>query len=210
MVSSPRSPTRRSTGRSADEAGSAPVTSTLDDMSAPTDPSPTLDVKRRAIGDIVLVAASVLPAIAAFWSDVHNVSDGAFPRTGATMALFAAFLEFRTHEIQMMRSRDAIFALWGSISALTEGLAKVDQLAKYCARELASVIKSAGMEPAIGDPENIKAMVVSERILALKSLPRVPESFYKYSNVVSVVGEVLVVLGTLIWAFGDVAVKHVI
>jgi hypothetical protein len=178
-------------------------------MNFPTDPSPALDVKRRAIGDMLLAVASILPTIVAFWSDVHNVSDGAFPRTGATMALFAAFLEFRTHEIQMMRSRDAIFALWGCISALTEGLAKIDQLAKYCARELATVIKSAGMEPAIGNPENIKAMVVSERILSLKSLPRVPESFYKYSTFISVVGKALVVLGTLIWAFGDVAVKHV-
>lgn len=169
-----------------------------------------LDVKRRAVGDTALLALSILPAAGALWADIHNISDGAFPQSGATVALFAAFLEFRTHEIQMMRSRDTIFALWGAISSLTEGLAKVDAVAKYCARELASVIKSAGMEPAIGDPEKIKAMVVSERILALKSLPRVPESFYRYSAVVSIVGKMLVVLGTLIWAFGDIAVKHVI
>lgn len=179
-------------------------------MSVPTDPSPALNVRRRAVGDGLLLAASILPAIGAFWTDLHSFSDGAFPRTGATMALFATFLEFRTHEIQMMRSRDTIFALWGSISLLCEGLAKVDEVAKYCARELASVIKSAGMKPAIGNPEDIKAMVVSERILALKSLPRVPEPFYKYSSVVSLVGKSLVILGTLIWAFGDIAVKHVI
>lgn len=181
-------------------------------MSTPLDPSPTLNVKRRAIGDAFLLLASILPTVVAFHADVSaaTVSNGAFPRTGATMALFAAFLEFRTHEIQMMRSRDAIFALWGSISALTEGLAKVDQTAKYSARQLASVIKSAGMEPDIGDPDKIRDMVISERILALKLLPRVPESFYRYSAIISVAGKVLVILGTLILAFGDVAVQYVI
>lgn len=126
------------------------------------------------------------------------------------MALFAAFLEFRTHEIQMMRSRDSIVSLWRVIGTLTEGLVKVDATAKYSARQLATVIKAAGIKPDIGDPDDIKNMVVTERIKALKFLLLVSEAFYKYSSVVSIIGKVLVVLGTLIWAFGDLLVQSLL
>jgi len=169
-----------------------------------------LNIRRRAIGDSLLLVCAVVPACVAFFTDAHGVTSNVFPRTGATMALFATFLEFRTHEIQMMRSRDNFYALWRMVSVLVEGLARVDSVAKHCARELSSVIKAAGIEPAMGDPDKIKDMMVTERIKALQKLPSVPSSFYKYSSIASVIGKVLVVIGTLIWAFGDLAVGYVI
>ena len=169
-----------------------------------------LNIKRRAIGDALLFVCAVVPACVAFFTDLHGVTNNTFPRTGATMALCAAFLEFRTHEIQMMRSRDNFYALWRMVSVLVDGLASVDRVAKHCAREMANLIKSAGIEPAMGDPEKIKDMIVTERINALKKLPSVPSSFYRYSFIASVLGKVLVVIGTLIWAFGDLAVSYVI
>ncbi|WP_206744436.1 hypothetical protein, partial [Salinivibrio kushneri] len=72
------------------------------------------------------------------------------------MALFAAFLEFRTHEIQIQRQEDKFKAMWKMISVITEGLTNVDRAAKVALRNQASVIQSAGMEPAMGKPEDIK------------------------------------------------------
>ena len=123
------------------------------------------------------------------------------------MALFSAFLEFRTHEIQIQRQEDKFKAIWKAISVVTEGLANVDRAAKIALRNQASIIQSAGMEPVMGKPEDIKDMVVTESIKALQGLKPLSESYYRYNSVVSYIGKVLVILGTLIWAFGDFAVE---
>lgn len=123
------------------------------------------------------------------------------------MALFAAFLEFRTHEIQVQRHEDKFKAMWRTIGAISEGLANVDRAAKIALRNQATVIQAAGMEPAMGRAEDIKDMVITESIKALQDLKSLPESYYKYNSAVSVIGKTLVISGTLIWAFGDYAVK---
>ena len=123
------------------------------------------------------------------------------------MALFGAFLEFKTHEIQALRDRDNFHRLWAAIGTLTDGLANVDRVAKYSLRSISTIISAAGMEPDIGKAEEIKDMVVTERIKALKYLPFVPESYYTYSRYAAIAGKSLVICGTLIWAFGDFAIK---
>ncbi len=162
---------------------------------------------KRIIDDILLVLLSIIPPILAYLSDTNNISEGLFSRCGATMALFAAFLEFRTHEMQALKERDSINAVWRTLGAIVEALARTDSATKYILREMSSVIKSAGMEPAMGNPDEIKDMVVSERIKSLKYLPEVPESFYKYNGIISATGKILVVCGTLIWAFGNMLIK---
>ena len=162
--------------------------------------------RSRLLADIGLLAAAILPASIAVYLDVRAVTTDAFVRMGAIMALFAAFLEFRTHEVQALRERDNIHRLWATISVLTEGLANVDRAAKHALRELATVIQWGGGEPAMGKPEDIRNMVVTERIKALQRLPLVPESYYTYSKYMAFLGKALVVMGTLIWAFGDIAI----
>jgi hypothetical protein len=164
---------------------------------------------KRIAGDAVLFLLAIVPASVAFYTDISNLSEDLFLRCGAVMALFAAFLEFRTHEIQIQRQEDKFKAMWKMISVITEGLANVDRAAKIALRNQASVIQSAGMEPAMGKPEDIKDMVVTESIKALQDLKPLPEPYYRYNSIVSNVGKLLVVLGTLIWAFGDFAVKSV-
>lgn len=160
--------------------------------------------------DIFLFVLGIVPAIISFILDVRGITLDLFVRCGAIMVLFGAFLEFRVHAVNIMKNRDQFHAIWGSLAILTEGLANIDKLSKWCARQLSSVIASAGMEPDVGKAEDIKDMVVSEKIKALKNLPRVPDSFYKYSKIVSLVGKIFVILGTIIWAFGDIAVKYFI
>lgn len=165
---------------------------------------------KRKLGDLGLFLLAVVPAAIAFYSDVSYISKDLFLRCGAIMVLFAAFLEFRTHEIQIQKQEDKFKAMWKTISIVTEGLANVDAAAKVALRNQAIVIQSAGMEPAMGRPEDIKDMVVTESIKALQDLKPIPESFYKYNAIVSVLGKLLVVFGTLIWAFGDFLVKYAI
>ncbi|WP_155510304.1 hypothetical protein [Vibrio metoecus] len=165
---------------------------------------------KRICGDILLLLLSVFPAVVSFCTDVQGHSADLFLRCGAIMALFAAFLEFRTHEIQLQRQNDKFKALWKTVSIVTEGLAKVDSAAKVALRNQAYVIQSAGMEPDMGRPEDIKDMVVSEQIKALQDLKPLPESYYKYNSVISIIGKILVILGTLIWAFGDKAIEYAI
>jgi len=162
---------------------------------------------KRIVGDIALFILATAPASVAFYTDTNEISEDLFLRCGAIMALFAAFLEFRTHEIQIQRQEDKFKAMRKMISVITEGLANVDSAAKVALRNQASVIQSAGMEPAMGKPEDIKDMVVTESIKALQDLKPLPESYYRYNSIVSYTGKFLVVLGTLIWAFGDFAVK---
>lgn len=163
---------------------------------------------KRIAGDVSLILVAIVPAAVAFDLDINQISEKAFPRFGAVMALFAAFLEFRTHDIRAMREQDQFNAVWRSISIMVEGLANTDQAAKIALRNQASLIQSAGMEPAMGKPEEIKDMVVSEKLKSLRHLKDVPEGYYKYNSVVSFFGKVLVVCGTLIWAFGDMAVGY--
>jgi len=164
--------------------------------------------RKRVISDLLLLVAAVVPAAVALSSDVVGITTDFFLRSGAIMALFAAFLEFRTHEVQALRERDNFHRLWAVIGALTEGLANIDRAAKSSLREISSLIESAGMEPSMGKASEIKDMVVSERIKALKYLPLVPESYYTYSRYMAGFGKGLVVLGTLIWAFGDFLVNY--
>jgi hypothetical protein len=159
--------------------------------------------------DLFLFLLAVVPVIASFILEVRSITFDLFSRCGAIMVMFGAFLEFRVHEVNLMRSRDHFHALWGSVATLTEGLANVDKLSKWSARQLSTLIASAGMEPNVGRADEIKDMVVSDKIKALKKLPRVPDSFYKYSRIVSLAGKLFVVLGTVIWAFGDIAVQYV-
>lgn len=74
---------------------------------------------------------------------------------------------------------------------------------------MANLIESAGLEPAMGKASDIKDMVISEKIKALKFLTLVPESYYSYTSFMALFGKILVVFGTLIWAFGDFLVKYV-
>lgn len=62
--------------------------------------------KSRVISDIFLIIAAIVPASIAFYCDTHFITSDAFLRSGAIMALFAAFLEFKTHEVQALRERD--------------------------------------------------------------------------------------------------------
>jgi len=161
---------------------------------------------KRIAGDISLVVLAVLPAIISFHADVIKTTDGLFLRCGALMALFAAFLEFRTHKIQIQRQEDKFKAMWKTIGAIVQGLANVDSAAKVALRNQATVIQSTGMEPAMGKPEEIKDMVISEKIKALQDLKPMPEGYYKYNKIVSLIGKLLVIIGTIIWAFGDIFV----
>jgi len=165
--------------------------------------------KSRVISDIFLIIAAIVPASIAFYCDTHFITSDAFLRSGAIMALFAAFLEFKTHEVQALRERDNFHRLWTVIGTLTEGLANVDRAAKHSLREMANLIESAGLEPAMGKASDIKDMVISEKIKALKFLTLVPESYYSYTSFMALFGKILVVFGTLIWAFGDFLVKYV-
>jgi hypothetical protein len=159
--------------------------------------------RKRFIFDCCLLLASILPAIISFYSDYQSLTKDLFIRSGAIMALFAAFLEFKTHEIKYLQERDNFHRIWSTISIVTEGLAKVDSAAKYSIRQISTIIESAGMEPDIGRASEIKDMVVSNQIKALKYLPIMPEYYYKYSAAMALFGKCLVVSGTLIWAFGD-------
>jgi hypothetical protein len=161
---------------------------------------------KRIVGDIALIILAVVPAIISFYTDTIKITDDFFLRCGAIMALFAAFLEFRTHEIQIQKQEDKFKAMWKTISVITQGLANVDSAAKIALRNQATVIQYAGMEPAMGKPEDIKDMVVSEQIKALQDLKPMPEGYYKYNKYVSLIGKLLVIVGTIIWAFGDIAV----
>lgn len=163
--------------------------------------------RKRVATDAALFCAATLPGVATFYSDCNGITSDSFLRSGAIMALFGAFLEFRTHEIQSLRDRDSFHRLWATIGTITEGLAKVDSAAKYSLRSISTLIESAGIKPDIGKAEDIKDMIVTERIKALKHLPLVPESYYTYSKYMALSGKFLVVSGTLIWAFGDFAVK---
>lgn len=165
--------------------------------------------RAKFLVDVLLLCAAVIPAVSAFFLDFTGVTKDFFLRSGAIMALFAAFLEFRTHEIQALRERDNFHRIWSMLGVIAEGLANVDRTAKYSLRSLSVVIESAGMEPAMGKAADIKDMVVSEGVKALRYLPIVPESYYAYSKVMALVGKALVVTGTLIWAFGDFAVQFV-
>tara|TARA_R110000851_G_scaffold330847_2_gene504200 strand:- start:1023 stop:1544 length:522 start_codon:yes stop_codon:yes gene_type:complete len=162
---------------------------------------------KRIAGDIALFLFALAPASISFYTDMNKISDDLFIRCGAIMVLFAAILEFRTHEIQIQRQEDKFKAMWKMISVITEGLANVDRAAKVALRNQAYVIQSVGMKPNMGSPEDIKDMVVTESIKALQNLKPLPESYYRYNSIVSYIGKLLVVLGTLIWAFGDFAVK---
>jgi len=113
---------------------------------------------------------AIIPASTAFITDIYHFSEEAFPRFGAIMALFAAFLEFRTHEIRAMREQDQFKAIWRTISVILEGLANIDRAAKIALRNQAFLIQSAGMEPNMDKPEDIKDMVVSEKIKSLQNL----------------------------------------
>lgn len=154
-----------------------------------------------------MIILAITPSILAYFSDINNVTEGMLSRSGAIMALFAAFLEFRTHEIQAIKERESIQAVWRTIGVLVEGLVKIDQATKYVLREMSHVIKSAGMKPAMGDPEDIKDIILSERIKSLKHIPVIPENYYTYNGVISSFGKILVISGTLIWAFGDILTK---
>jgi hypothetical protein len=162
---------------------------------------------RRVVTDIFLFCVATIPAIITFYSDSKGLTSDFFMRSGAIMALFGAFLEFRTHEIQALRDRDNFHRIWGTIGMLTEGLANVDMAAKYSLRSISTLIESAGIEPDIGKAETIKDMVVTEKIKALKYLPLVPEIYYTYSSYMALIGKTLVVSGTIIWAFGDCMVN---
>lgn len=163
--------------------------------------------KKRVFGDIALFLLAVLPALFAFFSDSAKLTTDLFLRSGAIMALFATFLEFRTHEIQIQKQEDKFKAAWKMMGQISEALIKIDNAAKIALRNQATVIEAAGMEPEMGKAKDIKDMVLSEEIKALRDLQPLPNGYYKYNEVVSFIGKVLVILGTLIWAFGDLVVK---
>ena len=152
---------------------------------------------------------AIIPALIALCYDLKGITSDAFLRSGAVMALFGAFLEFKTHEIQALRDRDNFHRIWKVVGTFAEGLAKVDSAAKYSLRSISTVISAAGMKPDIGRAEDIKDMIVTEKIKALTYLPLVPEAYYTYSKYIAFVGKLLVVCGTLIWAFGDYGIKYV-
>lgn len=163
--------------------------------------------KKRIFFDAVIIISATAPSIIAFYCDLRLVTKDVFLRSGAIMALLAAFLEFRTHEIRAFRIKDSFNAMWRIIGVLTEGLARTDQAAKYVLREMSNVISAAGMEPAMGKAENIKDMVITEKIKSLKNIPDTSERYYRYNAVISILGKVLVLSGTIIWAFGDYFVR---
>ena len=163
--------------------------------------------RKRALTDLGLLLIALAPTFAAFHFDKTGITKDAFLRSGALMALFGAFLDSRTHEIQALRDRDSFHRLWAIIGVLTEGLANIDRAAKYSLRSISIIISAAGMEPEIGKAEEIKDMVVTEKIKALAFLPIVPEIYYTYSKYAALTGKALVVSGTIIWAFGDYFVK---
>lgn len=162
---------------------------------------------KRIFFDNILLILALAPAFIAFYTDSNKISNDLFLRSGAIMALFAAFLEFRTHEIQIQRIEDKFKSTWKMIGTLTEGLAKTDSATKLVLRQQSYLIQSAGIKPAMGKPEDIMDMVVTEKIKALQDLKSFPDSYYKYNSVISLIGKLLVVLGTLIWAFGDCVIK---
>ncbi|MGQ2966784.1 hypothetical protein [Methylophilus sp.] len=162
---------------------------------------------KRIIGDFTLILLAITFPGIAFYTDANNISNDLFLRSGAIMALFAAFLEFRTHEIQIQRQEDKFKVMWRTISVISEGLASVDRAAKIALRNQATVIQAAGMEPVMGRAEDIKDMVITESIKALQGLKPLPESYYRYNFIISIIGKSLVIAGTLIWSFGDYAVK---
>ena len=69
-----------------------------------------------------------------------------------------------------MREQDQFKAIWRTISVILEGLANIDRAAKIALRNQAFLIQSAGMEPNMDKPEDIKDMVVSEKIKSLQNL----------------------------------------
>ncbi|WP_036307684.1 hypothetical protein, partial [Methyloglobulus morosus] len=125
---------------------------------------------RRVVTDAFLFCVATIPSIFAFYVDYKGLASDAFMRSGAIMALFGAYLDFRTHEIQALRDHDNFHRLWGTIGILTEGLASVDRAAKYSLRSISTLIESAGIEPDIGKADTIKDVVVTEKIKALKYL----------------------------------------
>ena len=71
-------------------------------------------------------------------------------------------------------------------------------------------------EPSMMHPEGLASAVENLKDITegtAKTLPdhskSTPRSYYKYNSIASKAGKVLVILGTLIWAFGDYAVKLV-
>lgn len=164
--------------------------------------------KRIAI-DVLFAFFSISPCVASYLLDAHGLTKDLFLRSGAIMVLFAAFLEFRTYQIQIFREHDNTVSVWRALETVVEGLVRVDSANKYVLRSISNLISSAGMKPDIGTADQIKDIVLSDGIKALKELPNVPNMFYKYTTVVSVFGKVLVILGTIVWAFGDLLAKAV-
>jgi hypothetical protein len=109
-----------------------------------------------------------------------------------------------------MREKDQIHAVWRTIGVLLEALTKTDSAVKYVLREMSAVIKHAGIEPAMGNPEDIKNIVLTEQLKSLKHIPDTPKAYYTYNNLVAMIGTVLVVLGTIIWGFGDKLINYYI
>jgi hypothetical protein len=167
-----------------------------------------MNYKRRIVVDITLLMAAILPSALAysFKNSVMFQNHHLFMRSGAIMVLFAAFLEFRTIEIRFWKDRDQMTALWKTLGLAIELIEKVDAWTKWCARSLTTVIESAGIEPTVGKTSEIKNIVLSETTKALRSLKVLPPIFYIYNSIISVVGKILVILGTLVWAFGDMVV----
>ena len=76
----------------------------------------------RIIGDVVLLLLAVLPASIAFYTDTRGLSNGLFLRCGAIMVLFAASLEFRTHEMIMQAYADSFSSMHRTMMLLGEFL----------------------------------------------------------------------------------------
>jgi hypothetical protein len=135
------------------------------------------DNSKRVVGDAIFILLSIIPAAISFYTDFIQITHNAFPRFGAIMAIFAAFLEFRTHEISTMKKQDQFNALWRSIINLVEVMVMQKQVEKNA------------------DLEKLKQ--------SLSNFKDISPAHYRYNTLVSLLGKVLVVSGTLIWAFGD-------